>query len=85
LDEEMKSKVVDVVMKSDRVIVVKLIFEEKVLNVDKEDKEVFWREVNEVMQEIPSNEDVAIGVDMNGHVCNDRRGYKRIHGRYSFF
>jgi len=35
MDKEMKSKVVDVVRKSDmkRVIVVKLIFEEKVLNV----------------------------------------------------
>jgi len=33
MDEEMKDKIVKVVRKSDRVIVVKLIFEEKVLNV----------------------------------------------------
>jgi len=33
LDEEMKSKVVDVGKKSDRIMTVKLVFEEKVLNI----------------------------------------------------
>jgi len=33
MDEEMKNKVLEIVRKSDKVIVVKLIFEEKALNV----------------------------------------------------
>jgi len=36
------------------------------------------------MQGIPGNEDTVIGGDMNGHVSNERRGYERIHGGYSF-
>lgn len=50
---------------------VKLIFEEKVLNIvlvyaskvgcQEKNKDVFWREMGEVMQVIPSNEDTVIG------------------------
>lgn len=60
---------------------VKLIFEEKVLNIvlvyaskvecQEKNKEVFWREMGEVMQVIPSNEDT------NGHEC-DVNGYEWI-------
>ncbi|XP_050523222.1 uncharacterized protein LOC126895426 [Daktulosphaira vitifoliae] len=94
MDEEMKSKVVEVTRNSDRIIVVKLIFEKKVLNVisayvqqvgcDEIDKEVFWREMDEVMQGCPDNENAMIGGDMNGHVGNERRGYERVHEGYGF-
>jgi len=52
MDVKMKSKLVGVARKSDKVIVVKLIFEEKVMNVvsayapqvgcEEKEKEVFW-------------------------------------------
>ncbi|XP_050521934.1 uncharacterized protein LOC126894745 [Daktulosphaira vitifoliae] len=94
MEEEMKSKVVEVARKSDRIIVVKLIFEEKVLNVisayapqvgcSEIDKEVFWREMDEVMQDVPGNEDAVIGGDMNEDVNNDSKGYERVHIGYGF-
>ncbi|XP_050521633.1 uncharacterized protein LOC126894562 [Daktulosphaira vitifoliae] len=94
MDEEMKRRIVEVARKSDRIMVVKLIFEEKVLNVisayapqvecDEIDMEVFCREMDEEMQGVPGNEDVVIGGDMNGHIGNERRGYERVHGGYGF-
>ncbi|XP_050524774.1 craniofacial development protein 2-like [Daktulosphaira vitifoliae] len=94
MDEEMKSRVVKVARKSDRILVVELIFEEKVLNVisayvlqvgcDEIYKEVFWREMDEVMQGVPGNMDVVIGGDMNGHVGNEWKGNERVHGGYGF-
>jgi len=90
MDEEMKSKVVDVVRKNHRVRVVKLIIEEKVLNIvnvyvlqvgcEEKDKDVFWRVMNKVLQGIQVNEDTVIGGDINEHVGSERRGYERIHG-----
>jgi exonuclease III len=60
LGEKMKNKVVDERRKSDRIIMVKLIFEERVLNVisvyvlqvgcKEREKEEFWQEMDEVMQ-----------------------------------
>ncbi|XP_050528181.1 uncharacterized protein LOC126898283 [Daktulosphaira vitifoliae] len=92
MDEEMKSKV-EIARNSDRIMVVKLIFEEKVLNVisayapevgcDEINKEVFWREMDEVMQGVSGNEDAMIGGDMNGNEGNERRGYERVHIRKS--
>lgn len=65
----MKNKLVDVAWKSDREIVVKLVFEEKVLNVvcgyalrvgcEEKDYDVFWQEIDGVMQGIPGNEDAC--------------------------
>ncbi|XP_050524012.1 sentrin-specific protease 1-like [Daktulosphaira vitifoliae] len=40
--------------------------------------------MDEVMQRVFGNEDAVIGRGMNGHVGNERRGYERVCGGYSF-
>ena len=87
LDEEMKGKVVEVIRKSDRIIKVRVILQDKVLNIVsayvpqmryKEDQiEEFWQEMDEIIQEI---EDIVIERDMNGHVGCDRIDYDREYG-----
>jgi len=57
---------------------VKFVLEEKVLNAisayapqvgcEERQKEQFWREMDEVMQGIPENEDAVIGGDINALV-----------------
>ncbi|KAL4142689.1 hypothetical protein QTP88_005099 [Uroleucon formosanum] len=94
LDKEMKIKVVDVERKSDRIIMVKLVGEEKVLNVisayasqvscEVREKEEFWRVMDEVKQGIPDYRDVVIGGDMNGQAGSEKVEYERVHGGYGF-
>jgi len=65
LDKKRKIKIVDVGRKSDRIIIVKLLCEEKLLNVistyesqircEEREKEEFWRKMNDVMQRLPGN------------------------------
>jgi exonuclease III len=73
-DEKMKSKVVDVGRKIDRNIMVKLVFEKKLLNVistyrqveyEEREKEEFLREIKKIMQEISGNEDNVISGEIN--------------------
>jgi len=40
--------------------------------------------MEEVIQEIPGNEDVVIKEDTNVHVRYERRRSERIHGRYGY-
>lgn len=44
---------------------------------------MFWREIDEVVLEILSNEDVAIGGDMSRHVNSKMSRYEIIYGGYS--
>ncbi|XP_069971534.1 uncharacterized protein [Penaeus vannamei] len=41
---------------------------------EQEDKEEFWGEVEELVQNIASEEGVVLGVDLNGHVGDGKRG-----------
>ena len=49
-----------------------------------EEKETFWRKLDEVLQSIPSNEKVILAGDMNGHVGADRSGVERWHGGHGY-
>ena len=90
----MKIEVIHVEKKFDRIIMVKSVGKEKVLNVisayvphvgcEVREKEEFWREMDEVIQGIPGHEDVVIGGDMNGHVGSEKLEYERVHGGYGF-
>ena len=42
-----------------------------------EEKEKFWNELDEVMQNIPRDERVLIGADFNVHVGAGNRGEKK--------
>ncbi|KAG8234797.1 hypothetical protein J437_LFUL006630 [Ladona fulva] len=47
---------------------------------EEEEKNVFWRQLDQVIMEIPENERVIVGVDLNGHVGRRRCGEERVHG-----
>lgn len=51
---------------------------------EENDKEVFWREIDEVIQGIPGNKDTVIDNDMYGHADCERRGYQIIHKGHGF-
>ena len=49
-----------------------------------EEKDTFWRELDEVLQSIPANEKVILAGDMNGHIGADRSGVERWHGGHGY-
>ena len=49
-----------------------------------EEKETFWRKLDEVLQSIPANEKVILAGDVNGHIGADRSGVERWHGGHGY-
>ncbi|XP_045454524.1 craniofacial development protein 2-like [Melitaea cinxia] len=90
LDRELKNKVTDVNRVNDRVIVVRLLMEDSVLNIvsvyapqtgcDDSMKERFWEDFDAVIMRVPECEEIYIGGDFNGHVGRMNDGYERVHG-----
>ncbi|XP_045458566.1 craniofacial development protein 2-like [Melitaea cinxia] len=90
LDRELKNKVMDVKRVNDRVIAVKLLIEDSVLNVvsvyapqtgcDDSMKERFWEDFDAVIMKVPECEEIYIGGDFNGYVGRMNDGYERVHG-----
>ncbi|KAK3575285.1 hypothetical protein QTP86_023405, partial [Hemibagrus guttatus] len=92
LKEEFVRNVLEVKRVSDRVMSLKLEFEEVMLNVvsgyapqvgcELEEKERFWSELDEVMESIPTGERVVIGADFNGHVGEGNTGDEEVMGKF---
>ena len=86
--------VVDVRRKGDRILLIKLILSDETINVisvyapqiglDDTSKQQFWEDLDIVMQGIPTEENIFIGGDFNGHVGNSRSGFENVHGGYGF-
>ena len=45
-----------------------------------EEKETFWRQMDQELRAIPEGERVIVGGDLNGHVGISREAIERIHG-----
>ncbi|KAK3533676.1 hypothetical protein QTP70_024005 [Hemibagrus guttatus] len=92
LKEEFVRNVLEVKRVSDRVMNLKLEIEGVMLNVvsgyapqvgcELEEKERFWRELDEVMESIPTGERVVIGADFNGHVGEGSTGDEEVMGKF---
>ena len=88
--KEMKENVVGIERKNDRIMKVKLCCGGHILNVvsayapqigcSEEDKDKFWREMDEVMTSTEVEERLVIGGDLNGHIGCNRENISRIHG-----
>ncbi|XP_065662746.1 uncharacterized protein LOC136085373 [Hydra vulgaris] len=49
---------------------------------DMEEKEEFWRELDEVVLQVPIEEIMILGADFNGHVGEGSSGDEEVMGRY---
>ncbi|KAG8229954.1 hypothetical protein J437_LFUL008527, partial [Ladona fulva] len=93
IDKELKGGIYEVKRKSDRIMCVKLEIGRGSTTIvcgyapqdgcEEEKKNVFWRQLDQVIMEIPENERVIVGEDLNGHVGRRRCGEERAHGRWS--
>ncbi|GMP99055.1 hypothetical protein CsSME_00046690 [Camellia sinensis var. sinensis] len=86
--------VVAVIEKGDRIMLIKLIIGENIVNVvsayappvglDNQIKRDFGEQMDAILQEIPAGENLVIGGDFNSHVGIDKLGYERVHDGYGF-
>ncbi|KAL4181233.1 hypothetical protein AMTRI_Chr12g236160 [Amborella trichopoda] len=93
VDKDLKDKVVNVKRISDRLLLIKLVLGEEIINViiayalvglDDRIKRQFWEDIDEIVQDIPNGERTFLGGDLNGHVGKDSRGYEEVRGGYGF-
>ena len=90
LNTDLTDKIVEVVRKSSRVMKIRVMISQEIINVisayapqtgcENEEKTKFWQEMDEVLTSIPGEERVIVGGDLNGHVGTDKRVISRIHG-----
>ena len=90
IHKDFSKNVVKIIRKSNRLIIVKLEYGGKIINLisvyapqvnrSKEDKEKFWNEFDDEIKQIPEEDMVWIGGDLNGHIGKDKSGYEEVHG-----
>ena len=92
--EKWVDSVVRVERHSDRILVMKMILGDRLLNVfsvyaphagkPEEEKESFWDTVFHLVSSIPQNEMVVFAGDMNGHVGSSNAGYDWTYGGFGY-
>ena len=90
LSRELKTAVTEVIRKNDRIMRLRVYWEGEVLNIvsayapqagcTEEEKNSFWSEMDNIMQELEEHERVIVGADLNGHVGNENNVIGRVHG-----
>jgi hypothetical protein len=93
IDKSLKNGVVGVRRQGDRIILVKLVIGDLVLNVisayvpqvglDESAKRQFWEDLDGLVRAIPSSEKLFIG-DLNGHVGTTSAGFEAVHGGFGY-
>jgi exonuclease III len=92
IDKSLKDGVVDVRRQGDRIILVRLVIGDLVLNVisayapqiglSESSKSQFWEDLDSMVSAVPISEKLFIGGDLNGHVGATNVGYERVHGGF---
>ena len=90
LTPDLKENVMEVVRKSDRIIGMKIEWYGEIWNIVSvyapqvgctlKEKEDFWRDLDEVIQGVPTAERLLVGGDFNGHVGASNGGFEEVHG-----
>ena len=94
IDKSLKNSVVEVRRQGDRIILVKLVVGDMVLNVisayapqvglDESAKRQFWEDLNGLIRAVPSSEKLFIEGDLNGHVGTTSAGSEAVHGGFGY-
>jgi exonuclease III len=89
IDKSLKNEVVAVRIQGDMIIMIKLIFGDLVLNVisayapqvglSDDVKRRFWKDLEDMIRGVPSNEKLFIEGDLIGHVGTVREEFERVH------
>lgn len=87
LDEVIKTKMVEIIRKSDQIIAVKVVLEVSIASVvnvyalqagcAEYEKNEFWQDMDEVIQEILEKKKILVGGDFNVHVKKRKQGNER--------
>ncbi|AQK67535.1 Craniofacial development protein 2 [Zea mays] len=90
IDKSLKDGVVDVKRQGNRIILVKLVLGDVVLNIisayapqvglNESEKRKFWKDLDGMVRAVPTNEKLFIGGYHNGHVGSTNAGYELAHG-----
>ena len=94
IDKSLKYGVVDVKRQGDRIILVKLVVGDLVLNVisayapqvghNESTKREFWEGLEDMVRSVPIGEKLFIGGDLNGHVGTSNTGFEGVHGGFGY-
>ena len=92
LKKEHVDRVVELWRVTDRIICLKMELDGVMLNVIsayapqvgcvREEKEIFWLDLDETVEKIPRNERIVVGADLNGHVGEGNNGDEECMGRH---
>jgi exonuclease III len=94
IDKSLKDGVVEVRRQGDRIILVKLVNSDMVLNIisayapqvghNESAKRQFWEDLDGLFRVVPSSEKLFIGGDLNGHVGSTSVGFEVAHGGFGY-
>ncbi|KAE8696948.1 Methylcrotonoyl-CoA carboxylase subunit alpha [Hibiscus syriacus] len=94
VSSRLKENVVEVCRYRDRIMMIKVIIEEEVVNVlsvyaphvglGEGEKRCFWDQLDDVLRSIPEDQRVFIGGDFNGHIGSATDGYDGVHGGFGY-
>ncbi|KAE8684196.1 myosin-J heavy chain-like isoform X2 [Hibiscus syriacus] len=94
VSSRLKENVVEVCRYRDRIMIIKVIIEEEVVNVlsvyaphvglGEGEKRCFWDQLDDVLRSISEDQRVFIGGDFNGHIGSATDGYDGVHGGFGF-
>ena len=92
--KSLKDGVVDVKRQGDRIILVKLVVGDLILNVisayvpqvahNEGTKLEFWGGLEDLVRSVPIGERLFIGGDLNGHVGTSNTGFEGMHGGFGY-
>ncbi|KAG2608426.1 hypothetical protein PVAP13_4NG319001, partial [Panicum virgatum] len=92
IDRSLKDGVVEVRRQGDRIILIRLVVGDLVLNVisayapqvglSESTKIQFWEDLDSMVSTVPTSEKLFIGGDLNGHVGATNVGFERVHGGF---
>ncbi|KAG2574523.1 hypothetical protein PVAP13_7KG336600 [Panicum virgatum] len=94
IDRSLKDGVVEVRRQGDRIILIRLVVGDSVLNVisayapqvglSESTKMQFWEDLDIMVSTVSTSEKLFIGGDLNGHVGATNVGFERVHGGFGY-